>query len=276
MNLFLQRNWNLTARLEGGRLIADATYCGTDRELSARLAIDTTSLRILNAVWEIYRAPGFSMPRIIEIPELKGLEAYFGCGAELRKALSFLHDRFAAGLFSDAVRAVIQAETFLFKERGFSSSAEFEKNWTNEFNSPCRYYSNMERVTQDWYEHIGYDERSGNLFNRIKTQILTGDKNDYIVSGHLNDSFHGIAAGMLLDENGTVKQAGGVIVRAPDKVCKEATDSLATLLGKNITILSKKDIAFLLGNNQGCIHLIDLVTEGAETFKLFLDEMMRA
>lgn len=272
MNLFLQRNWHISVRLEDGKLISDAIYCGTDRELNARLTIEPKSLKILNARWEVYRAPGFARPQIRQIPKLVGLEAYFGCGTDLRKALLFLNDPFAVGLFSDAVRGVIQAETFLYKERGFSSSAEFEKNWTNEYNSACRYYSNLERVSQDWYEYIGYDERAGNLFNRTKTQVLFRNNNFYHVAGHLNDSFHGIAMDMLLKEDGLVKQARGNLLRAPDKVCKEAKDSLGNLVGKNIVLLSKKDIAFLLGNNQGCIHLIDLVFEGAETLKLFLDD----
>jgi hypothetical protein len=271
-DLLLQRNWHLSVRFEGGKLISEAVYCGTDRELNARLIVEPKLLKILNAWWEVYRAPGFTRPEIIEISQLEGLEAYFGCGAGLRQALHFLDDPFAVGLFSDAVRGVIQAETFLYKERGFPSSSEFENNWTNEYNSSCRYYSNLERVSQDWYEHIGYDERTGNLFNRTKTQILSRVNDLYNVVGHLNDSFHGIAANMLLKENGLVEQARGIILRAPDEVCKEATDSLESLVGKNILLLSKKDIAFLLGNNQGCIHLIDLISEGIETLKLFLDE----
>ncbi|MGI5882725.1 MAG: DUF2889 domain-containing protein [Dethiobacteria bacterium] len=270
-NLLLQRNWHLSVRYDGGKLISETIYCGTDRELNARLIVQPESLRILNAWWEIYRAPGFAKPEIINISQLRGLEAYFGCGAGLRQALRYLGDHFAVELFSDAVRGVIQAETFLYKERGFPSSEEFEENWTNDYNASCRYYSNIERVSQDWYEYIGYDERTGNLFNRTKTQILSRIGDLYSIVGHFNDSFHGIAADMLLREDGMVEKARGVILRAPDDVCREATATLDTLDCKNILQLNKKDIAFLMGNNQGCTHLIDLISESAATLRLFLD-----
>ncbi len=275
MDILLQRNWHLMVRYEGGKLLSEAIYCGTDREQNARLIVDPQSLKVLGAAWEVYRAPGLSKPLIRDIPQLEGLEAYFGCGAGLRRALFSLNDPSAVELFSDAVRGVIQAETFLYRERGFSSAAEFENNWTNEYNSSCRYYSNLERVSQDWYEYIGYDERVGNLFNRMKTQTLAREGHLYNVTGHFNDSFHGIAAGLLLKENGLVERVQGVIQRAPDQVCKESTASLESLPGKNILQLSKKDIASLLGNEQGCTHLIELIAEGAETLRLFLGEEAR-
>ncbi len=273
MDILLQRNWHISGRLEENELISEATYCGTDRELTARLAVETKSLHVLQAFWEVYRSPGLAVPQIKEIFNLKGLEAYLGCGNELRQALSFLNNPFAVGLFSEAVKGVIQSATFLYKDRGFLSSEEFEKDWTDKFKGSCRYYSNLERVSQDWYEHIGYDERWGNLFNRTKTQILSRDKDCYILTGHLIDSFHGIAAELFLNENGLVQKSRGMILRAPDKVCKEAPVYMTNISGHNLLSLSKKDIASLLGGGQGCIHLIDLVTDGAETFRLSLQKI---
>ncbi len=273
MNLLLQRNWHLSARLDGKELISDATYCGTDRELTARLNVEPASLRISKAVWEVYRAPGFDGPRACEIPQIRGVEAYFGCGSEIRNGLAFLNDLFAEELFMEAVRAVIQAETFLYKERGFSAAEEFEKYWTDNFKNSCRYYSNLDQVSRDWYEHVGYDKRYGNLFNRTKTQILFKDNISYTLAGYFNDSFHGLAVELALSESGMVENAGGKILRAPDSICKEAPVYLNNIIGKKLTLLSKKDIVSLLGNSQGCIHLIDLVTGGAETFRLFVREL---
>ena len=124
-------------------------------------------------------------------------------------------------------------------------------------------------MSRSWYEYLGYDKRYGNLFNRTKTQILIKNNISYILTGFLNDSFHGLAVELALSENGVVEKAGGKILRAPDSVCKEAAAYLQDFLGKKLTSLSKKEIVSLLGNSQGCIHLIDLVIDGAETFRLF-------
>lgn len=274
MNVLLQRSWHITGRLEDKELICDATYCGTDRELVARLTVETQSLQVLKASWEVYRAPGLDIPQLMEVSALEGLEAYLGCGGKFREALSFLNNPLAVGLFSEAVRGVIQSSTFLYKDRGFQTSGEYENNWTDKFAGSCRYYSNLDRVSKDWYEHIGYDERSGNLFNRTKTQIFSRDNDCYVLTGHLIDSFHGVAVELLVNEDGLLKEGTrGIILRAPDKVCKEASCYLGDLVGNDLASLSKKDIASLLGNGQGCMHLIDLVTDGAETYRLFLNEM---
>ena len=90
MNLFLQRNWHISVRLEDGKLISDAIYCGTDRELNARLTIEPKSLKILNALDGRYTVLHRfrSASQIRQIPKLVGLEAYFDA-ADLRKAPPF-------------------------------------------------------------------------------------------------------------------------------------------------------------------------------------------
>ena len=275
MQLLLQRNWHISARLEEKGLVAETAYCGTDRELIARLLVDVKYFRVIEAFWEIYRAPGLTVPKRIEIKELHGITAYFGCGGELRRALSFLRDPFATELFSETVTGIIQAEAFLFRERGYPSSKVYEKDWAKNYTGNCRYYSNLERVSRECYEHIGYDERSGNLFNRTKTQVLCyhDGKKTYSINSYLNDSFHGIAIEIFLDRNFIVQEIGGMLLRAQDPVCKESASYLTELTGSNLTTLSRKDIAARLGGGQGCIHLIEIAADGADTLKLYSTEM---
>lgn len=268
MQCIFQRNLHSSVRMEEHNLLSEVTYCGTDREVCARLMINPKTLNVLKAVWEIYRTPDEAGYKALDIPGMVGMEAYFGSGGNLRKALQPLQDPFAGELFAEAVRGIIQAETFLLKERGYTPES-YERYWTDFYKDTCCFFSNLDRVSLGWYEYIGYSTRGGSLFNRMKSQILSLHEGSYYLSGHINDSFHGIAVDLEL-ERGTrrVKSARGSLLRAPDSVCKEAAVYMKQLEGKLLSGLSKKDIAHLLGASNSCVHMVDLVFDGQETLAL--------
>jgi hypothetical protein len=273
LRCLFQRNWHSSVRFDEGQgeqeLLVEVTYCGTDREACARLLIDPLTLIVKDAYLEKYRTPGESGCQVLKIPQLSGMEAYFKAGTVLREALAPLQDSYAHSLFAEAVRGVIQAETFLFKERGFASTDAYQDYWDKIYVNTCHYFSNLDRVTQGWYDHIGYSERRGNLFNRIKTQYLYLNGDSYLLTGNMTDSFHGVSVELELEKDKyKVKSARGELVRAPDPVCAEAVDLMAGLAGKELAGLKKKDIAQRMGGGNGCIHLIDLVFDGLETLEL--------
>lgn len=271
MQCLFQRHWHSSARLEGKNLLVEVTYCGTDREVCARLSADPATLAIKEATWEKYRTPEEKGWQLLNLPELVGIEAYFNSGKILRETLAPLGDSYAYSLFAEAVRAIIQAETFIFTERGYASAETYMDFWDKFYADSCRYYKYLERVTQGWFEHVGYDDRRGNLFNRMKASVLYQKENNYLLIGHLNDSFHSVAVELVLGkDNLTIEKARGDLLRVPDHVCGEAETFMEALPGKNLTEAKKKDIALLLGGGEGCIHLIDLVYDGLQTLELFL------
>ncbi len=270
MQCVFQRNWHLSLRLENEFLLADATYCGTDGEYSARLQVNPNTFIVLGAQWEVYRTATGAINKIVDLPQMQGLEAYFNSGRALREALASLEDSFAAPLFADAVRAVIQSETFLYRERGYSSTDNYQEYWDNSFRNTCRYYSNLDRVQCQWYEHVGSDYRPGNLFNRMKSQFLYRTEAGYRLVGHLNDSFHGVASELELAKDGsTVLKARGDLLRAPDIVCHESVRYMDKLEGKLLGGLKKRNITELLGSSEGCVHLFEIVSDGMETVVLY-------
>ncbi|MEW5920603.1 MAG: DUF2889 domain-containing protein [Bacillota bacterium] len=272
MHCLLQRNWHLSVRMETKKLLSEVTYCGTDGEYCARLLVQPQSFLVLNAQWEVYRTPEGAVDKIMELPQLCGLEVYFNSGPALREALSTLQDSYAASLFADAVRAVIQSETFLYRERGFHSTAAYDEYWNTNFLNSCRFYSNLDRVSCKWYDHVGIDHRSGNLFNRMKSQFLYSTANGYRLNGHLNDSFHGVFSELELAGDGsTVIKARGDLLRAPDAVCQESVLYMQELEGKSLGGLKKRDMAELLGSHEGCVHLFETVFDSMETLKLYRD-----
>jgi len=271
LRCLFQRFWHSFVRWEEEKknLLAEIAYCGTDREACARMLVDPKTLLIKEATWEKYRTPGETGWEILTLPQLVGLEAYFNSGKELRDALSVLQDPLATFLFLEAVRGIIQAETFIFTERGFSSPESYQDYWDNFYINSCRYFSNLERVTQGWFEHIGYSDRRGNIYNRMKAHTLYLKGGSYLLLAHLNDSFHSVCVELEVEkETHTVKKAQGELLRTPDSVCREVAELMSSLRGKKVKGLNKKEIASLLGGGNGCIHLIDLVSDALETLSL--------
>lgn len=260
-NIF-QRNWYTEVRRsEDGLLRAKTSYVDTNREAVAYLLVNANSFIIEKAIWEEQRSPKPIKVRNRLVTPLHGSEAYFSSGPALKAAAKFLEDPLAVALFSETVKGVIQAETFLVSERGYSSDKEYEEKWTNFFSGSCRYYSNLERVSKSWYEHIGESTRKGNLFVRFKTQsFFELEKEKYLLTGNLSDSFHEVNVSLKL--NGfVVEEADGTLLRTPDAVCREAASLLSNLHGINLEGISKKEVANLLGKGQGCVHVIDTVSD---------------
>lgn len=269
MDCIFQRFWHTNVHLHKDGLLVDTIYNGTDRELCARMVVEPETFMVQQAWWEIYRGPGETTPRHTQVDGLMGMKAYFGCGETLKAALAPLHAPEAKELFAEGVRGVIQAETFLVEQRGYVSPQQYEEYWDGIYQDACRYYSNMERVTTKWYEHVGYYERTGCLFNRMKSQFMYRGEKAYLLAAHLHDSFHSVAVELELEKNeGLIIDSRGDILRAPDLVCKEASVFMEKLKGTFLPEMKKKEIAFLLGAGNGCVHLIDLVTDGAQTFFL--------
>jgi len=268
-NIF-QRNWYTEVRRSDNSLLkAKTSYVDTFREAVAHLSVDVNTFIIKEALWEEQRSSEPISVRNRLVTPLQGSEAYFNSGPALKEAAALLKDPLAVALFSETVKGIIQAETFLLNERGYSSEEEYDQKWSDFYLGSCRYYSNLDRVTKSWFEHVGESKRAGNLFVRFKTQSLfESEKGQRVMTGNLSDSFHEVNVCLKL-EGFIVKEADGVLLRTPDIVCREASSLLVNLTGTNLKGISKKELATILGKGQGCVHVIDLVNDCAQIFDIF-------
>lgn len=260
-NVF-QRNWYTEVQRGDNQLLkAKTSYVDTYREAAAHLFVDVNTFIIQEALWEEQRSSQPITARSLHVTPLCGSEAYFGSGPVLKEAAVFLKDPLAIALFSETVKGIIEAETFLLNERGFTSEHDYEDKWRDFYSGSCRYASNLDSVTKTWYEYVGESQRAGNLFVRFKTQSLYNlGENRCLLTGNLSDSFHEVNVRLKLDEF-IVTEADGILLRSPDLVCREAAALLANLQGVDLRGIAKKDLASLLGKGQGCVHVIDLVSD---------------
>ncbi len=277
MDYLLQRNWHSAVRFEGDGqdLLSEVTYCGTDREVYASLVVDPHTFLVKRALWETYRTPEGKGQKTLVLSPLEGIEAYFGCGGAFRRALAPLQEPFALELFLETVRGLLQAETFLLKERGHASPEAYEEYWNKNYLDSCRFYSNLDRVSGSWYDYVGFSERRGILFNRLRSMVLStaGNNTDnyYNLYGQLCDSYHEVTVALVLEkDNLVVKKATGHLLRVPDPVCEEAAAFVKDVEGKSLRGMQKKNLAHLLQGGNGCVHLIDLIYEGVEALSYWL------
>jgi hypothetical protein len=290
------RQWVCTVKKLPEHLAVETHYLDTKREMSARMSVDPRTFEILNAALEVCRAsPGAgSPPGTREIPELSGIPAYFEAGRELRKVN--WADELEQSLFAENVRAVIQAETFLLPERGFASEEAYDGYWRDNYRNSCRYYSNLDRVKRTWTEHVAGQVRARTLYVRTHGYHLysladfpsghspggpfgappaafepsPSGREDLLLTGTFSDSFHELGLTLLLNgEDFTVVSARAGMLRGPDAVCFEGMAEAASLKGKKFSPPpAKKEIAALLGGENGCVHLIDVAHNLAETLAL--------
>lgn len=261
--------WHTSVSVTGPETLSGKTvFLSTGMECTASLLVDLKTFKIKKARWEIYRGPGG--PLAASIDGLYGVEAYLGSGEDLRRAVIREGGPQALSLISEIVRGIIQAETFLYKERGYKDAKSYDEFWSSIYKDSCCYYSNLDRVSVRWEEHISGQERfNHNLYNKFKTVSISEGAGFFQAEAGLSDSFHELGLSMTMDkESRTVTLAHCRLLRAPDPVCYEAADYARDLIGHKPSP-SKKETAKILGGSQGCIHMIDLCHDLSTVLECF-------
>lgn len=270
------RYWNSKVWRNGNEsLIAQTHYGDHHSEIIVNLKVKTSSFVIEQASVEKYLSDGKILVGPKDITGAPGLVAYLGNGPQFRKMLDDNgEDNTTVEIFNDAVRAVIQSETFLIKERGFESMQAYSQYWEQMYAGSCKYYSNLDKITKTWYDNVKNIQRGNVLYNRFKSQQLYASGLDrYTISGSLLDPFHTMVVVLEVDRvskkiiNGQVTAPRGL-----DPICDTVVSEIENLFDHDIFSLTKKQIVNLLGGKQGCVHLIDFVNESVQTLTQYLAE----
>lgn len=273
MEALFNRQWTCTVKKLPEGLQAETHYLDTTQEMSVQMIVEPHTFAVIRASAEVYRSPkGKEYCKAREVSELAGVIAYFDASKKLRQ-IKWEND-LEQFLFAESIRGIIQAETFLLPERGFASDAAYEEYWRQMYRNSCRYYSNLDQVKRLWLEHVAEQKRFGHLFARhySHTVFTAKDKpSQLILTGAFNDSFHELNLVIELNNtNDTVVAAYARMLRGPDDVCYEGMKETVNLTYKPLMFLQeKRELANLLGGQNGCVHLIDLAYSLVQTLRQY-------
>lgn len=254
-------------RIDKDNLLSEAILLTTDQELRARLITNVKSFKIQKASWELLRTPLGYTKEYHEVPELVGIIAYLNSGQQIREAVKYLPG-IPLKLFFECIKGNVQAETYLVYERGCSSLEEYNEYFAAHSVDSCSYYANLDHVTNSWQGYVkgASAYRDHSLYYRTVNHHLARQKNDVImVVSSLSDSFHEISIRASFAKPGVLAEIQGDFLRAPDNICLETINRLLLMSGKNISAMSKKELAQYVGGPCGCTHLLDLVYEMCQT-----------
>ena len=245
--------------MKNGKIAAEAVLLSTDTEMTARIVAANDTFMIEQAEWESLRSDSHYGPNGGEPTELIGAKAYFGVASSLARAFPGKDAGPQRILFAECIKAVIQSECYLYRQRGFPDKQEYQNDWDATHPNSCRYYSHLDIVARRWFDHIGEEPREGTLFHRHKNIALwRSGLGGLRATASFLDSFHELGIQAECSVNGQVLAFDACFLRAPDSICF-GTAALSTIfIGQNIREITRKDLSRQLGGREGCAHLLDL------------------
>ena len=256
--LFQQSLRSSTRSVGGGRIEAEAVLLSTDAEMVARITVTQDTFLIEKAERESLRS-GSLYVSSVGGANLIGKPAYFGVAASLTRAFPDAKDAIERSVFAECIKALIQSECYLFRERGFADKQAYQKNWDISHPNSCRYYSHLDRVSRRWFEYIGDEPRKQNLFNRHKSiAIWQSERGTLEGRGTFLDSFHELGIQAQCEADGTIVGFTGSFLRAPDSICFGTAEMVTSLAGRNLNEFTRKEMNRCAGGPEGCAHLLDL------------------
>ncbi|MBP2665409.1 MAG: hypothetical protein H6Q76_389 [Firmicutes bacterium] len=259
MKLLFQQSLRSSTRSVGdGRIEAEAVLLSTDAEMVARITVTQDTFLIEKAERESLRS-GSLYVSSVGGANLIGKPAYFGVAASLTRAFPDAKDAIERSVFAECIKALIQSECYLFRERGFADKQAYQKNWDISHPNSCRYYSHLDLVSRRWFEYIGDEPRKQNLFNRHKSiAIWQSERGTLEGRGTFLDSFHELGIQAQCEADGTIVGFTGSFLRAPDSICFGTAELLTSLSGRNLGEFTRKEMNRCAGGPEGCAHLLDL------------------
>lgn len=242
--------------------IATAVIISRRTEAQARLVVGVRDYLIREAVWEVAKAPGGVGSGCGQVPEAVGEKANTGIHSALAGLIEIPEGAVLRALFFECVKGLMQAETYLYIERGYADEASYEAYWMDKESSGCRFYVTHQKDAPSWFEHVGPYRRTRNLFNRSKNYILSTRGHLSAIQGTFTDSYHEMACEVVYDrQSGIIEACDLWMFRAPGESCLPTVRQGDLFVGTNIYNLTRKNVAQIVGGAMGCYHLTDLLAD---------------
>ena len=264
MDIMMQRKIASSVRREpagGDRVTAETLWLDKERELKAVITADIGSLEIIEAYIEVLKSPE-EEPGVIACPFPKGTEAFIEGKRAASAFLELPEGRAAKYLMVQCINAVIQAETYFWRERGFEDPESYNAYWDMLEENGCRMYSHPDPEDFRWLDYAPRGERKRALFHRLKNTRLMRADGKLICSGDFMDSYHEISLEMeCAAESGVIEDCWIQYLRAPGKACFSNDTHGKSLIGRSLYAMTGRDAVDLAGRSEGCYHLVEILKD---------------
>jgi len=262
MSIIGHRNIFSTVERQGNLVTATAVVLSKELEAQAQLIVGVNDYIIVDATWEISIATGNIPLGRGTATEAIGAMANTGIGRALVELGQSRGGEKIKVLLFECVKSLMQAETYLYTERGYPDQPSYQAYWMDKERNGCRFYTCPKDNNPGWFNHVGSYKRGRNLFNRSKSYILSSQNGDYTIQGTFTDSYHEMSGEIRFHKStGTIQHCELWVFRAPGESCREAADHGRQFVGMNLYALTRKQIVEVAGGMLGCYHLTDLLTD---------------
>lgn len=250
---------------EGDTLISTVKKIYKDKNQTAILRVGVKDFKIIDACFfaeknnEIHDKHHYDM--------LTGADGYIQGKKQIKNLLKDEENNVAIELFLQGISALVQAETYVYKERGYDTKEEYNVYWDFLEKNGCRYYSEemafMRCDELKWMDYVEDRFQEHILFQRQKTyEIIDNPKeNGYKIVAVLKDTYHEISIDLMCDENYIVVDGDISFVRAPGKACFTNRENVKFFRNKSLGDMTKSEIIENFGGRCGCYHVVEMILE---------------
>lgn len=197
-----------------------------------------------------------------DFAELIGIEGYIqGKKIVKKRLLENGHDSFS-DIFLQCISALLQAETYVYKERGYKTREDYNIYWDFLEKNNCRMYSDSRRTERladlPWMDYVPDNFEKDILFEREKTYTIEKKNGNIFCKGYLSDTYHEMLTLIKIDSEGIITENKIKIIRAPGVSCFTNDENNNSLMGRKLSEISKRDIISALGGCDGCYHIVEM------------------
>lgn len=276
MKLFSKGNIYSSIKRNGEELTAVTSILNEELEIVTDLIIDAHTFEIREMLWHVYRCDVSSNTGNYCIKTgkgatdmLNGKEAYLTAHKLFDELLVLPGGELLKYIFIQSGKAIVQAETFLYKERGYDRKESYDEYWDIVEENGCSFYTYPCDDDLRWSEYVGNYDRGDYLFQRFKTFAMMEHDFEQTYFGTFSDSYHHIDVEMTVNTETKIITAFNLrYIKAPGKACLRSINNGKNMVGVNIRDVDKKTVVSKIGGCEGCYHVLDLSWDIIKKIKL--------
>lgn len=262
MTYFNQVNVSVSVDRYKDSVISLSVYLDRNQEIRGYIQADTESYTIQDAWCETVRSREAGKTGIVSLDFMRGMNAHIDGKREAAVTLKSLYDPEIRYLMDQCFNGLIQAESYIYRERGFRSREQYNRYWDVLEKNGCRMYSHPSAEDLRWMDYIPQYDRKHMLFSRFKNFEIERSGDLCRGRGRFIDSFHELYVQADHDcrsdllENCEISYA-----RAPGAACFSNASHVEKLEGMRLSELTGRNIVDMFGRSEGCYHLVEILKD---------------